>query len=121
MVETELEEKHRLFEEQLKSLDANISEEDILKGRITYAQMFRELPTEVQATIKHSFTRRDTIASAIIGGHNRLLQNRKDGITEPPTLPVTTTHWKRRRPFAEARPPLAPESDFKKRAAGDPS
>lgn len=121
MVETELEEKHHLFEETLRSLDANISEEDILKGRITYAQMFSELPPEMQATIKQYYTERTTIASAIIGGHNRLLQNRKDGITDSPTLPVTTTLWKRRRPLTEARPPLPPESDFKKRASGDAS
>lgn len=116
MVKTELEEKHRLFEEQLKSLDANIP-----KGSITYAQMFSELPPEMQATIKQYYTERTTIASAIIGGHNRLLQNRKDGITDSPTLPVTTTLWKRRRPLTEARPPLPPESDFKKRASGDAS
>jgi hypothetical protein len=121
MDETELPEKHRLFEETLKSLDANISEEDILKGRITYAQMFSKLPPEMQATIKQYYTKRDTIASAIIGGHNRLLQNKKYGIADSPTLPMTTTLWKRRRPLTEGRPPLPPESDFKKRAAGDPS
>ncbi len=106
------EEKRRLFDETLRSLDINIPE-----SSITYAQMFSELPPEMQATIRQYYTKRDTIASAIIGGHNRLLQNRKDGITELPTLPVTTTLWKR----PKARPPLSPESDFKKRASGDAS
>ncbi len=118
-VETEMEEKHRLFEEALRSLDANIPEEQ--KRIPTYTEMLKELPPETQEIIRRSYTQRSAIAGAIRGGHNRLLQDKKDGIADSPTLPVTTTIWKRRRPSTEGRPPLPPHSDFKKLAASDKS
>lgn len=110
--ETIPEEKRRLFEETLRSLDATIPE-----GIITYAQMFSKLPPETQATIVEYYTKRDTIAKAITGGYNRILQNKKAGITGPPVLPMSKTLWRRGKPSL----PLPPESDFKKRAASDNS
>ncbi|MGB5018223.1 MAG: hypothetical protein WBO66_00665, partial [Candidatus Moraniibacteriota bacterium] len=59
MVETEFEEKHRLFEEALKSLDANIPEEP--KRIPTYTEMLNELPPETQEIIRRSYTQRSAI------------------------------------------------------------
>lgn len=94
------EERCRSLEECLSPLDKDALE----SGIITYTEMFNTLPLETQDDIRRFYkeeinrTGKCDIGHLIRFGYNKSLQNKKDGIAEPPTLPSGEVFWKRTKP-----------------------
>lgn len=96
------EEGYRSFEECLKSLDKK--DASVSDATITYVGIFNALPPETQETIRQSYTREMSETGKCDIGHlirysyNKSLQDKKDGITKPPTLPSGEIVWTRPKP-----------------------
>lgn len=91
-------ERYRSFEECLKSLDKKDASGS---DAITYVGIFNALSPETQETIRRSYTREmDETGKCDIGhlirySHNKSLQDKKDGITEPPKIEPNKILWTR--------------------------